>query len=120
MDTQRTEKFTREILAKSKLELTNPDFSNSLMNKIRKEKKKQIIIHDLVLYSLIFISIDTIIFALLKIMNIKISEITQKTSSFVHIYQYTKPLLFIYLLAIVFILVSILSRTQYKYSKMHN
>jgi len=120
MDMESKDKLTKDILANSKLELTNPDFNNLLMNRIRNERRKQVLVHNIVLYSLIFMSIDAIIFALLKLMNIRITDITIKINSFSHGTSNTKYFLFIYLLAIAFLAIKVFTRTQYRYSKMQD
>lgn len=82
MDSTNVDKLTKDILGNSKLELTNPDFNNLLMNKIKSESHKQSILHNIVLYFLTFLSLDAIIFALLKLMHIRITDIVPKSTAF--------------------------------------
>lgn len=117
MDKESADKLTRDILAKSKLELTNNDFSNLLMDKIRNKKRKQAIIYNIVLYFLIFISLDAILFVALKLMNIRITEIALKINSFSHGTLITKYFLFIYFMVFAFLAFKVLSRTQHGYSR---
>jgi len=82
MDRTNVDKLTKDILENSMLKLTNPDFNNLLMNKIKSQSLKQSILHNVVLYFLTFISLDAIIFALLKLMHIRITDIVPKATAF--------------------------------------
>lgn len=82
MDSTDVDKLTKDILENSMLELSNPDFNNLLMNKIKFESHKQSILHNIVLYFLTFLSLDAIIFALLKLMHIRITDIVPKATAF--------------------------------------
>jgi len=82
MENTNVDKLAKDILAKSKPELTNPDFNNLLMNKIRFESRKQSILHNIGLFFLSFLSLDAITFALLKLMHIRITDIVPKATAF--------------------------------------
>ena len=126
MDNIDIEKTTKNILAKSKMELNNPDFSKLIMNKIQAEESKQFMFRNLFQYFLIFVAIDTIIFSLLKLINIRISDIPIKLSTFINgifsaIHQGSiniHDLLIIYFsaFAVIILIISIISNSRYKYS----
>lgn len=84
MDNSNIDKLTKRILADSKLELTNPDFNNLVMNKIRFENRKKSVFHNVGLFFLIFITFDTLILSLLKILSINITGISLKIGTLFH------------------------------------
>jgi len=128
MDNTNVDKLTKDILASSKLELTSPNFDSILMNKIKIESRKQSIFHNTALYFFIFISIDVIIFSLLKLMHISITDMISKVSAFTHGLfsniqnspSNIEEFLIIYflILAIVIFCVNIVSGSRYRYSGM--
>jgi len=84
MDNSNIDKLTKNILAESKLELTNPDFNYLMMNKIRFESRKKIVFHNIGLFILIFITFDALIFSIFKILSINIAGINLKIGNFIH------------------------------------
>jgi hypothetical protein len=111
MDNTNIDRFTKEIISGSKLELANPNFNKTLMDKISTENRKRIIYTNIKYYSLMFIAIDATIIVLLNLVGIRISDIPLKMSSFSRAFENlsanTGHLLFIYfgvLLAIIFII----------------
>ena len=84
MDNSNIDKLTKRILADSKLELANPDFNHSIMNKIRFENRKKSVLHNVGLFFLIFITFDTLILSLLRILHINITGISLKTGTLIH------------------------------------
>lgn len=76
MDNSNIDILTKDILSESKLELTNPDFENLLMSRIRLERRKKVIFHNFGLFFIIFITLDAIIFSLSKIFGINIADVT--------------------------------------------
>ncbi len=120
MEEENIDKLTKEILADSKLELTNPDFNNLLMSKIRYQNNKQTTRQNIFSYGILFISIDVLIYALLKILNIRITEIFSTVSSLSQSLLSSignGHFIFIYFLimAVVIIGVNILSESRYRY-----
>jgi hypothetical protein len=126
MDNSNIDKLTKKILADSKLELANPDFNHLVMNKIRFEKRKKSIFHNVGLFFFIFITFDLLILSLLKILSINITGLSLKTGSLIHRILFSPQnglsnpgqLLFTYLLVlgiVVFALNRLLS-SRYKYS----
>jgi hypothetical protein len=128
MDNTNIDKLTMDILANSKLELTNPNFDSILMNKIRFESRKQSIFHNATLYIFIFIVIDAIIFSMLKLVHISITDMISKVNAFTHgllaniqngssnIGQFL--LIYFLILAIVIFCINIVSGSRYRYSGM--
>lgn len=128
MDSTNVDKLTKDILENSMLELTNPDFNNLLMKKIKSESHKQSILHNIVLYFLTFLSLDAIIFALLKLMHIRITDIVPKATAFTqgivsniqnspsNIGQFL--LIYFLILAIVIFGLNIVSSTRSRYSEI--
>lgn len=126
MDSTNVDKLTKDILENSKLELINPDFNNLLMSKIKSESHKQSILHNIVLYFLTFLSLDAIIFALLKLMHIRITDIVPKTTTFTqgifsniqnspsNIGQFL--LIYFLILAIIIFGLNIVSSSRHRYS----
>jgi hypothetical protein len=84
MDNSNIDKLTKRILSNSKLELANPDFNHSVMNKIRFENRKKSVLHNVGLFFLIFITFDTLSLSLLKILHINITGISLKIGTLIH------------------------------------
>jgi hypothetical protein len=128
MDNANIDKLTKDILANSKLELTNYAFNNMVMNKIRHENRKQSISHNIGLYFLIFITYDTLIFSILKLMNISLTGINLKIDAFIHGIFFSIQngfsnighFIFIYflILAMVIFAVNKILGSQYRYSNI--
>jgi hypothetical protein len=128
MDNTSIDKLTRDILASSKLELTSPNFDSILMNKIKFESRKQSIFHNTALYFFIFISIDTMIFSLLKMIHISITDMISKVNAFIHVVVaniQNSPsniglflLIYFLILAVVIFCVNIVSGSRYRYLGM--
>lgn len=84
MENKDVDKLTRTILANSKLEIKNPDFTFNLMDKIKAENRRKIIIRQSTFYLLMFISIDAVIWTLFKLFRVSIADISlliESTSS---------------------------------------
>lgn len=123
MDNNKVDKITKDIISGSKLELTNPDFKKIIMGKVKIESRKQALFHNIKLYSMIFISIDTFIIVLLNLMDIRISDISFKINTlsrgFEDINSIFGQLIYIYfaVLFAVILIFNMISRTGYSYSK---
>jgi len=123
MDNARVNNFTKEIISGSKRELTNPDFTRTLMGKIKAENRKSIIYSNIQLYSLIFISIDAVIIVLFNLAGIGLSNVSFKLSSFSRAFEnfYSNPMQFIIIyfivLNVVILMIMMISRNSYSYSK---
>lgn len=76
MENKDTEKLAQTMLAASKLELTNPDFTRNLMFKINAENRKRIILRKSLFYLFLFISIDTIMLVLMKLLGFSMSDLS--------------------------------------------
>jgi len=84
MENLTKDKITSDILCNSKLEIKNSDFNNIVMNKILLETRKPKIFYNGVLYLLIFLLLDTLIFVIFKLFNINIIIFSTETGSFVN------------------------------------
>lgn len=71
-----TEKLAQTMLADSKLELTNPDFTRNLMSQINAENRKRIILRKSLYYLFLFISIDTFILTMMKLLGFTMAGIS--------------------------------------------
>jgi hypothetical protein len=78
MENTKEDQFAREVLNESIPEWIKPDFNKILMDKIQKESRKKDIIRSIDLYSTIFVTIDAILFVLLNLMHIRITDIPTK------------------------------------------
>lgn len=76
MENNDTDKLTRSILGNSKLEIKNPDFTLNLMAKIKAENRRRTIVRQGAFYLLLFVLIDAVIFSLLKLLGISISDLS--------------------------------------------
>lgn len=128
MDNSNIDKLTKRILADSKLELANPDFNHSVMNKIRFENSKKLVFHNIGLFFLIFITFDALIFSLLKILSINIVGINLKIGTLIHRILFSVQndfsnigqlliTYFLVLVIVIFVLNKLLA-SRYKYSSI--
>jgi hypothetical protein len=128
MDNSNIDNLTKGILAESKLELTNPHFSNLVMKKIRTVYRRQSIFQNIGLFFIRFITIDAVIFCLAKTFGIKIVDIASKmevlsnviTSCIQTGFRKSEHLILIYIiiLAIVIILLNRKLSSGYRYSSI--
>lgn len=72
MEQLNDDRFIRELMHESRLEITSESFERQLMQKITSETKKRSIANSLVLYVVIFLTTDMILFALIKLLNLNI------------------------------------------------
>ena len=73
MEELNNDRFAKEILQNSMMNLTNMDFEKLVMQKVKAESRRRNIIHNGVLYLSIFVAIDAFIFAILKLTNFNMS-----------------------------------------------
>ena len=118
MENKKADEFAKSILFNSKLDIENPDFSKTVMNKIKRENRKRILFYNFKYYSLVFIGIDILIIALLMIFNIRIIDIPVKISN-ITIESMSGQLVLIYftLLIAAILLIKSISGNGYLYSK---
>ena len=76
MDKLNNDRFAKEIMQNSRLEITTANFDQLLMRKIMAESRKRNLASNILLYILIFISVDVILFAILKLLNVNTSGLT--------------------------------------------
>ncbi|MBN2396245.1 MAG: hypothetical protein JXC36_07275 [Candidatus Atribacteria bacterium] len=125
MDNTNVDNFTKEIISGSKLELSNPDFNKTLMDRIKTQNQKRIIYSNIKLYSFLFLTIDIAIIALLNLTGIRFSDIALKISfinrGFENFYSNPEQLTSIYfaVLFTVILMIKLFSRTGYSYLKTH-
>ena len=72
MENLNTDKITKKILNKSKLEINNHDFNKLVMNKIISKTHRQRISYNSIMYLMVFILTDLGILFILKLFNISI------------------------------------------------
>jgi hypothetical protein len=120
MDELHIDKFTRDMMAGSKLELTNPGFDRLVMNKIVLANQLTSVVQNTVLYVLMFLLIDALIWVLLKFMDIRITEITVGLNAFMHRFQgiLSAKLFYIYLFILGFIFLAVLITAGNGYQKV--
>lgn len=123
MENNDTDKLTRSILGNSKLEIKNPDFTLNLMGKIKAENRRRTIVRQGAFYLLIFVLIDSVIFSLLKLLGISISDLSMligNTSSEIAKASSGKGnILLFYLLAQSIILLIMIGRSHFLNFKNH-
>lgn len=76
------EPFTQEMLSKSQMELTNPDFERLVMHKIRRASAKKSFTKNLLLACLIILTLETIIF--LVVWLFPLSDLTRTLMALPH------------------------------------
>jgi hypothetical protein len=118
MDNKKAEEFAKSILSNSKLNIENPDFNKIVMDKIGRKNRKKILFQNLKNYSLTFVGIDLLIITLLRLFNIRISDISGIYSnlSFQSMSAQLIIVYFIFLIISIFLIVKI-SGNGYLYSK---
>lgn len=120
MENKKAEEFTKSILSNSKLDIENPDFNKIVMDKIRRQNKKQILFQNLKYYSLTFVGIDMLIIALLRLFNIRIIDIPSRINNII-VDSISGQLILIYftLLIAAILLITSISGNGYLHSKYH-
>ncbi|MCW3789592.1 hypothetical protein [Plebeiibacterium sediminum] len=118
MENKKEEEFAKSILSNSKLNIENADFNKVVMNKIRRKNRKKILLHNLRNYSLIFVGIDLLIITLLRLLNIRITEMSGIISklSLESMSAQLFLVYFVFLIVSIFIIVKF-SENGYLYSK---
>lgn len=120
MDNNETDKLASSILKNSKLELGNPDFTLNLMNKIKAENRRKVIVRQIAYYLLIFVSIDALILTLLKLLGVSISDLSlvigNTSSEIAKASSGIGNMLVLYLLLQTFILLILAGRTHFRNS----
>lgn len=123
MENNDTDKLTRSILGNSKLEIKNPDFTLNLMAKIKAENRRRTIVRQGAFYLLLFVLIDSVIFSLLKLLGISISDLSMligNTSSEIAKASSGKGnILLFYLLVQSIILLIVIGRSHFLNFKNH-
>ena len=123
MENNETDKLSRTILKNSKLELSNPNFTLNLMNKIKAENRRKFIVRQIASYFLLFISIDALILASLKLLGISITELSlsieNMTSEITTASSGIGNALVLYLLLQTFIFLLIAGRAHFRNSASH-
>jgi uncharacterized membrane protein len=72
------DKFAKDILKNSYLEVTDPDFTATTMKKIMRASRRQHVLENILLCSLIFIAIDTFIFLILWLTHLNIFDLATR------------------------------------------
>jgi hypothetical protein len=120
MENNETDKLASSILKNSKLELGNPDFTLNLMNKIKAENRRKVIVRQIAYYLLIFVSIDALILTLLKLLGVSISDLSlvigNTSSEIAKASSGIGNTLVLYLLLQTFILLILAGRTHFRNS----
>lgn len=83
MDNSGIDSVTKEILAGSKLEITNPGFDEIVIKKIRSVQRRRTLFHNLGISFLVFLASDGLIFCILKILRINIVGLGSEVSLFI-------------------------------------
>lgn len=76
--------FAKEMMQNSRLEITNANFDKIVMQKIQAESRRHNLISHSILYLVIFISIDSILFVILKLMHINITACGSGLTLIIH------------------------------------
>jgi hypothetical protein len=74
--------FTREIIARSRLELMSPDFDEKVMKNIIHTEVNKNLIRNIILYPVVILTIEAFIFLTIRSMHIRISDLTFVLQSF--------------------------------------
>lgn len=123
MENNDTDKLTHSILGNSKLEIKNPDFTLNLMAKIKAENRRRTIVRQGAFYLLLFVLIDAVIFSLLKLLGISISDLSMlignTSSEIVKASSGKGNILLFYLLAQSIILLIVIGRSHFLNFKNH-
>lgn len=81
MENNNADKLAEFMLSRSRVELDNPDFTLELMSRIKSENRKRTRIRQGGLYLVLFLLIDALIYAWLKLLDISIIELSNSISS---------------------------------------
>ena len=81
MNNTKLDEITKEIISNSKLELQNPEFNRIVLNIILLENQRQKTIYKVVLYAIIFLSFDVLMFLLVNLSNFIAGPLTSESGS---------------------------------------
>ncbi|MBT3750016.1 MAG: hypothetical protein HN936_02795 [Bacteroidetes bacterium] len=81
MNNTKLDEITKEIISNSKLELQNPEFNRIVLNIILLENQRQKTIYKVVLYAIIFLCFDVLMFLLVNLSNFIAGPLTSESGS---------------------------------------
>jgi hypothetical protein len=73
--------FTKEIIAKSRLELNNPDFDARVMNNIIRLENRRNLIRKIIIYPILVLAVEAIIFFIIQSLKISSSDLANVLNS---------------------------------------
>lgn len=71
MNELHNDRLLKDIVQNSRMEITTPDFEEMMMRKILAHDKKRKAAKNILLYAVIFLAVDAILFTLLKLLNLQ-------------------------------------------------
>jgi hypothetical protein len=84
MKNSNIDKFVKDILKSSYLEVTDPDFNVTTMKKILHESRKQRVLENILLCFLVFVAVDALIFLVLWLSGLNIFDVAIRSGSVPH------------------------------------
>jgi hypothetical protein len=119
MDDKRTEESAKDILSNSKLTIEDSDFNVILMNKIRRENKKKILLKSFRYYSIMFIGIDILIITLLSLFDIGITDIPAEINKIFELNSEQLIPIYFTCMIVAILLIKLIWGEDYHIGKMH-
>lgn len=110
MENSKVDDFAKELIIESKLELTNPYFTKTVMRKIKTINRKKEIYPNIKFYAVLLITTEAAIFTLLKVSGLNFTDIPYQLSDLIDGYKvmHSHPHLFTFIYFVVIIGTSIL------------
>jgi hypothetical protein len=102
MNEEIIDKITKSILANSNLSLTNPEFNRLALDKLKMANKKQVIVHNISIFCLVFVTFDLLIFSLFKLLGVRILDIIKSITINPYMVNST-GFVFVYFITLIFI-----------------
>ncbi len=75
MKNSNIDKLTKDILKSSYLEIADPDFTGTTMQKVLYENRKRLIFENIFLCFLAFVAVDTLIFLVLWLLGLNVFDV---------------------------------------------
>lgn len=75
------DKLTRDILKKSYVEFADPEFNAATMRRIVRDNRRRRLVNDFLLNIMIFISIDALIWLVMRLTGMDVFDLTNRTLS---------------------------------------
>jgi len=126
MKSSNIDKLTKDILRSSSLEITNPDFNHTTMERILRASRGQRILENFLLGFLVFVAVDALVLLVLWLLGLNVFDIALKSENipgglFLYVMKLKDAILqygfmkYIFLLLVLMVIVYGMTESKLKY-----